>query len=62
MARSPGIGSVGSGWLRPSDNNGITYQPSELTRSELFLEMLHTLNSGYVELLDHPGSSPSWPD
>lgn len=39
--------------------HGITYPPSALTRSELFLEMLHTLNSGYVELLDHPGSSPS---
>jgi hypothetical protein len=33
---------------------GIVYQKAELTRSELYLEMLPMVNSGAVELLDHP--------
>jgi hypothetical protein len=32
---------------------GVTVQPSPLTRSELFLELLPALNSGAVELLDN---------
>jgi hypothetical protein len=32
---------------------GIKYEPCELTRSELYLELLSPLNSGRVELLDH---------
>jgi hypothetical protein len=33
--------------------HGIAYEPSELTRSELYLELLPLANSGRVELLDH---------
>ena len=33
--------------------HGIKYEPCELTRSELYLELLSPLNSGRVELLDH---------
>jgi hypothetical protein len=33
---------------------GITYRTSELTRSELYLALLPLINSGKVELLDHP--------
>jgi hypothetical protein len=32
---------------------GIDYQTAELTRSELYLELLPMVNSGAVELLDH---------
>jgi hypothetical protein len=32
---------------------GIAYEPSELTRSELYLELLAPINSGSVELLDN---------
>jgi hypothetical protein len=31
----------------------ITYEPAELTRSELYLELLPAVNSGGVQLLDH---------
>jgi hypothetical protein len=34
--------------------HGITYEPSELTRSELYLELVPAVNSGALELLDHP--------
>jgi hypothetical protein len=33
---------------------GITYEPSELNKSELYSEFLPSINSGRVELLDHP--------
>ena len=33
----------------------IDYQTAELTRSELYLELLPMVNSSSVELLDHPG-------
>jgi hypothetical protein len=33
---------------------GITYKPSELTRSELYLEVLPLFSQGRVELLDLP--------
>ncbi|MCC3245441.1 hypothetical protein LG047_08920 [Methylocystis sp. WRRC1] len=32
---------------------GITYLPSEKTRSELYIELLPLINAGRVELLDH---------
>jgi hypothetical protein len=34
--------------------NGIQYEVSEKTRSEIYLELLPLLNSGQVRLLDHP--------
>lgn len=34
--------------------NGITYKPSEKSKSELYREALPLLNAGRVELLDHP--------
>jgi hypothetical protein len=34
--------------------HGISYQPADKTRSELYGELLPLLNSGSVELLDHP--------
>jgi hypothetical protein len=34
--------------------HGIRYEPAELNRSELYLAFLPILNSGRVELLDHP--------
>jgi hypothetical protein len=34
--------------------NGITYVPSELSKSELYLEMLPLINSGRARLLDQP--------
>jgi hypothetical protein len=34
--------------------NGITYKPSEKTKSDLYREALPLLNSGRVELLDNP--------
>jgi hypothetical protein len=34
--------------------HGITYEPSEKTKSQLYGELLPLLNSGRVELLDHP--------
>ena len=34
--------------------HGIRYVPSELNRSELYLSCLPILNSGRLELLDHP--------
>ena len=34
--------------------HGIHYQPSEKTKSELFLELLPGINSRRVELLDSP--------
>ena len=33
---------------------GITYQPSEQTKSELYMESLPLFSQGRVELLDHP--------
>jgi hypothetical protein len=33
---------------------GIEYQTADVTRSELYLELLPMVNSGSVELLDHP--------
>jgi hypothetical protein len=33
---------------------GIEYVHAEKTRSELYLELLGPLNSGQVDLLDHP--------
>ena len=34
--------------------HGIRYEPAELNRSELYLAFLPILNSGRLELLDHP--------
>lgn len=34
--------------------HGIDYQPSDKTKSDLYRELLPLLNSGRVELLDHP--------
>jgi hypothetical protein len=34
--------------------HGVDYEPAEKTRSELYGELLPLLNSGSVELLDHP--------
>jgi hypothetical protein len=34
--------------------HGIRYEPAELNRSELYLSFLPLLNSGRLELLDHP--------
>ena len=34
--------------------HGITYEPSPLTKSDLYRELLPLLNSGRAELLDHP--------
>jgi hypothetical protein len=34
--------------------HGITYRPSERSRSEIYLTLLPLLNSGRLELLDHP--------
>jgi hypothetical protein len=34
--------------------HGITYEPSEKPKSDLYRELLPLLNSGRVELLDHP--------
>jgi hypothetical protein len=33
--------------------HGITYEPSEMAKSDLYRELLPLLNSGRVELLDH---------
>jgi hypothetical protein len=33
---------------------GITYEPSAAPKSDLYRDMLPMLNSGKVELLDHP--------
>lgn len=44
----------GGEWPREQfAKQSITYEPSELTRSELFTEMLPMVNSGVVELLDN---------
>ncbi len=34
--------------------HGVTYEPAESTKSELYRDLLPPLNSGQVELLDHP--------
>jgi hypothetical protein len=34
--------------------SGIAYEPSERTKSQIYLEFLPLLNSGRVELLDNP--------
>jgi hypothetical protein len=34
--------------------HGIEYKPAEKSKSEIYLELLPMLNSGKVELLDHP--------
>jgi len=34
--------------------HGITYKPSELTRSEIYLEVLPLFSQGRIELLDLP--------
>ena len=34
--------------------HGITYQPAEMNRSELYLAFLPLLNSARVDLLDNP--------
>ena len=33
---------------------GITYQPAEMPKSDLYRDLLPTINSGKVSLLDHP--------
>lgn len=44
----------GAQWVQEQFRKaGIEYRPSEKTKSELYLELLPTLNSGQVELLDH---------
>jgi hypothetical protein len=35
-------------------NHGISYEPSERTRSEIYVDLLPLLNSGKVQLLDNP--------
>jgi hypothetical protein len=45
------------GGLWPAERfktHSITYEPSERTKSQLYTEVLPLLNSGRVELLDHP--------
>ena len=45
----------GGEWLRERFSEyGITYLVGKKVRSELYLELLPLLNSGRVELLDHP--------
>ena len=33
--------------------NGVSYEPAEKTKSEIYLELLPAVNSGKVELLDN---------
>ena len=35
-------------------HGGITYEPSEKPKSDLYRDLLPLLNSGRIELLDHP--------
>ncbi len=43
----------GGQWPREQfRKHGIEYKPAEKTKSELYLELLPTINSGRVELLD----------
>ena len=45
----------GGEWVSSSfDKAGIAYEASELTSSELYLELVPMVNSGSVELLDNP--------
>src|SRR5438552_18384452 len=45
----------GADWVRERfKEHGITYRPSNLTRSEIYLELLPLLNSSKLELLDSP--------
>jgi len=42
-------------WPREEfSKNGVTYRPSDKTKSELYGELLPIINAGRVELLDHP--------
>ena len=60
FARSYGLTEVvgdrfaGAWPLEAFQAHGITYRYSELPRSGLYLELLPILNSGRIELLDHP--------
>jgi hypothetical protein len=60
LLKSYGLSEVrgdryGSGWVRERfEACGIAYGDSDWTRSELYLEFLTLLNSGKLELLDHP--------
>lgn len=46
--------NYGSEWVKERFRKyGITYQPSPLNRSQLYLNLLPALNSGGVQLLDH---------
>lgn len=40
--------------IQAFQKHGITYQPAELNRSQLYMTFEPLLNSGRVELLDHP--------
>jgi hypothetical protein len=47
--------SIAGEWPRERFQvHGIRYEPAELNRSELYLAFLPILNSGRLELLDHP--------
>jgi hypothetical protein len=42
-------------WVREQfTKHGLTYTPSDRTKSELYRDLLPMLNSGTVDLLDHP--------
>ena len=59
LLRSYGLGTVigdayGAEWtVERFSQHGITYQPSELNRSEIYLSFLPTVTSGQVALLDN---------
>jgi hypothetical protein len=45
----------GAEWVREAFRKvGIEYRPSDLSKSELYRDLLPRLNSGEVDLLDHP--------
>lgn len=44
--------------VRAFQKHDITYQPSELTRSQIYASLEPLLNSGQIELLDHPKLFP----
>ncbi len=60
LLRSYGISEVigdryGGSWVSEQFNgHGITYTPAEKPKSDLYLDLLPLLNSGMIDLLDHP--------
>ena len=60
LARTYGLSTIGGDRYAPGfvseliRNEGLTYAPSELDRSRIYLELLPAVNSGRVVLLDIP--------